>query len=189
MTAPPVPRVRPGTRREIGPAAAAFAALAGRVAGTGPPAIFTTLARHRRLFWRWLWFAAALMPRGRLPRVDTELVILRVAHLCDCPYEADHHRRLGRRAGLTDADLARVAEGPEGAGWSERQTALLRAVDELQAGQRVGDEAWTALSSHLPVEDRIELCLLVGHYVMIAGTLNSLGIAADPPRRGGAPRR
>ena len=36
-----------------------FARLAGRAAGTSPPAVFLTLGRHRRLFWGWLHFAGA----------------------------------------------------------------------------------------------------------------------------------
>ena len=49
-----------------------------RAATGGRPA--NTLGHHQRLFRRWLRFACALMPGGRLPRVDTELLILRVAH-------------------------------------------------------------------------------------------------------------
>ena len=40
------------------------------------------------------------MPGGRLPRVDTELVILRVAAVRGSDYEFGHHSVLGRRAGL-----------------------------------------------------------------------------------------
>ena len=64
-----------------------------------PPNLFSTLARHRRLFRAWLRFAGALMPRGSLPRADTELVILRVAHNSRCEYEWRHHERLGPRPG------------------------------------------------------------------------------------------
>ena len=73
------PRVAPGRRAEIGAANALITSVIGRAAGTNrPPHLFTTLARHRRLFRRWLRFAGALMPGGKLPRRDTELVILRV---------------------------------------------------------------------------------------------------------------
>jgi len=75
------PRIAPGTRREIGPVIWGFARIAGLTARTGPMNLFTTLGRHRGLFWGWLMFAGRLMPGGRLPRRDTELVILRVAHL------------------------------------------------------------------------------------------------------------
>src|SRR5262245_29939335 len=76
---PAEPRIAPGRRSDIGALNWTVAAIAGRVAGTGPMNIFTTLGRHRWLFRRWLVFAGALMPGGKLPRVDTELVILRVA--------------------------------------------------------------------------------------------------------------
>ena len=55
--------------------------------GTEPPGVFLTLGRHRRLFWGWLLFAGSLMPGGRLPRRETELVILRVATLAGNDYE------------------------------------------------------------------------------------------------------
>ncbi len=93
------PRVAPGNVREAGLLVSGFARLAGRVTGTEPPAVFLTLGRHRRLFWGWLLFAGSLMPGGRLPRRETELVILRVATLSGNDYELTQHRRLGRRAG------------------------------------------------------------------------------------------
>src|SRR2546430_2520014 len=56
------------------PLATVVAALAGRVTRTEPQRVFTTLARNRRLFRRWLPFAGGLL-RGDLPRADTELLI------------------------------------------------------------------------------------------------------------------
>ncbi len=176
------PRVPPGTARQIGPLGTLVARAAGRRMGTAPPNVFTTLARNRRLFWRWLLFAGGLMPGGRLPRADTELVILRVSHRCDSDYEWDHHERLGRRAGLSADDIARVREGPGAEGWTERQATLLRATDELVTDRRIRDETWSALERELTVNQRIELCMLAGHYAMLAGTLNSLGVERDEAR-------
>src|SRR3954447_14393210 len=123
------PRIPPGTAREIGRVNFAIARGIGLVTGGTPPHVFTTLARHRRLFRRWLRFAGALMPGGKLPRADTELVILRVAHNCDCEYEWRHHERLGKRAGLSADDIARVRDGAGAAGWTPRQELLLRTAD------------------------------------------------------------
>lgn len=51
--------------------------------------------------------------RGKLPTIDTELVILRVGHLRACEYELQHHRRMARKAGL-DADAqAAIFAWPE----------------------------------------------------------------------------
>jgi AhpD family alkylhydroperoxidase len=153
-----------------------------------PLNLFSTLARHRRLFRRWLRFAAALMPGGRLPRQDTELLILRVAHNTGCDYEYSHHEHLARQAGLTEQEIARVPDGPLAPGWSPRRAALLSAADELHADRRIGDELWGRLRAQLDEPQLIELCMLVGHYEMLAMTLNSLQVQPDlttdhrPPR-------
>ena len=156
-----------------------IAAAAGRVTGSGPPHIFTTLARHRRLFLPWLWFAGALMPRGRLPRRDTELVILRVAHNCHCEYEWRHHERIAQTVGLGPDDVARVREGPGAQGFSERDAVLLGAVDELHASRDVTDQLWDSLRRYWSDVELIELCMLVGHYEMLAMTLNGLRVEPD----------
>src|SRR5690606_31634818 len=85
------PRIRPGTPREIGLVNAAIARLIGVASGGKSPNVFTTLARHRGLFRRWLVFASGLMPGGKLRRAETELVILHVAREMGCEYEWDHH--------------------------------------------------------------------------------------------------
>ncbi|HKP92156.1 MAG TPA: carboxymuconolactone decarboxylase family protein [Thermoleophilaceae bacterium] len=176
------PRIAPGDRRAIGTVNTLLARAIGRAAGTGPPNLFTTLARHRGLFRRWLWFAGGLMPGGRLPRADTELVILRVAHRSDCEYEWRHHERLAARAGLDRAQVERVRDEPSAPGWTERQRLLLVAVDELHDRRELSDETWDGLAALLKPRDLIELCMLVGHYEMLAGTINSLRIEPDGPR-------
>ena len=173
------PRISPGTRSQIGWVNAGIVRLAGLATRGRPPHLFTTLARHRGLFRRWLWFAAALMPGGKLPREDSELVILRVAHNSDCQYEWQHHERLGRKAGLTAEEVTRVRDGAAAPGWSARQTLLLAAADELHTGSAIGDDLWSRLRAAMSEVELIELCMLVGHYEMLAKTLNSLRVEPD----------
>ena len=111
------PRVAPGSRRDVGLVGWAISWVSGRVSGTGPPNLFLTLGRHRSLLRAWLHFGGRLMPGGRLPRRDTELVILRVAHLRSCEYEQEHHRHLAGRSGLTAADVERVVRRLYEQGW------------------------------------------------------------------------
>jgi AhpD family alkylhydroperoxidase len=181
------PRIAPGGRRELGLVNTGIARLAGIATRGRPPHIFTTLGRHRGLFRRWLWFAGALMPGGKLPRDETELLILRVAHNTGCEYEWSHHERMGRRAGLGDEEIARVRQGPGAPGWSDRRALLLRAADELHGEGRIGDELWGRLSGMLDEVRLIELCMLVGHYEMLAMTLNSLEVESDFPAGAGQP--
>jgi alkylhydroperoxidase family enzyme len=173
------PRIAPGGRSDVGWINWIIALVSGRVAGTGPPNLFLTLARHRGLFRGWLRFAGKLMPGGKLPRRESELVILRVAHLCESDYEFAHHVRLGRRAGLRDVDIEGVTrELAEGA-WMPREAAVLAAVDQLHTDRDLDDETWTALEAHLDDRERIELLMLVGHYEMLATFLRTLRVAED----------
>ncbi len=183
------PRIAPGDRSQTGLVNHFLARVLGMATGGGPPNIFTTLGRHPRLFRRWLRFAGALMPGGLLPRVDSELVILRVAHNCGSEYEWRHHERLGAVAGLGADEIARVREGPQAAGWTPRRQLLLRAADELHAPARtISEELWDALAAELGERELIELCMLIGHYEMLAMTLNALRVQPDrassrpPPR-------
>lgn len=177
------PRIEPGGFRETGPVIWAFARLAGATIGTKPPHVFTTLGRHRGLFWGWLHFAGRLMPGGTLPRHESEMVILRVAHLRGCAYEFEHHRKLGKRAGLRgdqiDALVADLADGP----WSARELTLLRTTDALIANKDLDDAQWERLSGELPPKAALELVMLVGHYDMLATTLITLRVQPDKPSR------
>jgi AhpD family alkylhydroperoxidase len=175
-------RIAPGGRSEVGLPAWIVSRVAGRVVGTAPPNLFLTLGRHRRLFRGWLRFAGRLMPGGVLPRRETELAILRVAHLTSCRYEFDHHVRLGRRAGLGQADFDRVVEGPEAAGWSARERVLLGTVDRMHADGDLDDPSWEALREHLDEREAIELVMLAGHYEMLATVIATLRIQPDRVR-------
>jgi AhpD family alkylhydroperoxidase len=177
-------RIPPGTARDIGRLNFTIARVLGMATGGSPPNVFTTLARHRGLFRKWLRFAGALMPGGKLPRVDTELVILRVAHNCGCEYEWRHHERLGQSAGLSAEEVRRVREGPGAGGWSPRRELLLRAADDLHADRTISDALWEQLRAELSDTELIELCMLVGHYEMLAMTLNALRVQPDPEPAG-----
>jgi alkylhydroperoxidase family enzyme len=176
-------RIAPGDRRQLGLLNAGIARAAGLATRGKPPRIFTTLGRHRGLFRRWLWFAGALMPGGKLARQDTELVILRVAHNTGSEYEWSQHERIGARAGLSEEEISRARIGPDAPGWPERQQLLLRAADEMHERRRIEDELWARLASHLDEVRLIELCMLIGHYEMLAMTLNTLEVEPDFPAR------
>jgi alkylhydroperoxidase family enzyme len=181
-TSEPAPRIAPGGVHELGLPIWAFTRLAGRVTRTGPPRIFTTLGRNHRLFWGWLHFAGRLMPGGRLPRIDTELVILRVAAARGSDYEFDHHTLLGRRAGLSSADIDRVRLGAEAAGWNDRQSLLLRVTESLLEQRDLDDSLWAELRAAEDESRCIELLLLVGHYDMLATTLHTLRVQPEEHR-------
>lgn len=181
MSAGSTPRITPGSPPQIRRFDALLTTVLGMAVGTGPPHLFTTLARHRRLFRPWLRFAGALMPGGMLPRADTELLILRVSHNTGCEYERSHHERIAPATGLTAEQIAATREGAEAPVFSSRQSLLLRAADELHADRAISAGVWEGLRPLLSDAELIEVCMLVGHYEMLAMTLNSLAVEPDRP--------
>lgn len=172
------PRVGAGGLRELGPINWLLSRGISRSVGADDAHLFSTLGRQRGLFRGWLHFSAKLL-FGTLSRHETELVILRVAHLRQCHYELDHHRRIGKRAGVDDALQARVFAGPEADGWTDRHRALLEVVDALVQTKDVDDEAWRRLASFYGEDQLLEIVLLVGQYDMLATTIGALRIARD----------
>jgi 4-carboxymuconolactone decarboxylase len=178
---PSRPRVAPLTEPEWNEEQAAMLGAAGPSGGRlGDLNIFTTLARNPTLFDAWQRFGLRLLVRGTLPAADRELVILRTAYLCRSPYEWGHHVEIGAAAGLDAEVVARVAAGPGAAGWSDREAALLRAVDECHADSRIGDDTWARLATLFDEPMLIELVMLIGQYHLVAFALNSLGVQPEP---------
>ncbi|WP_433563538.1 carboxymuconolactone decarboxylase family protein [Nocardia sp. CA-151230] len=173
------PRIAPGRLRELGPVNWVVWQALSRAAGTEDAHLFSTLGRTGGLFRGWLHFSGRLMPGGKLPRYESELVILRVAHLRRCEYETDHHIRLGRRAGVTAEILDRLREGPAAAGWSAKERALLTAVDQLVTTRDLDDATWQSLAGHYDERRLIEIVLLTNQYEGLASTITALRIQTD----------
>jgi alkylhydroperoxidase family enzyme len=148
--------------------------------------IFTTLVRHPGLFRRWLPFGGKLLA-GKLPARDRELLILRTAWRCQSEYEWGQHVSIAKSAGVTADEIERVREGAGASGWSTLDATLLRAVDELHDDACLSDDTWAALAGHYDERQMIELPMLIGHYHMVAFTLNSLGVQLEPGVTGFAP--
>jgi alkylhydroperoxidase family enzyme len=173
-------RLGPAPARSLGLLARLAVAVAARATGGEPPRVLTTLARHRRLFRWWLPFAGTLLLRSELPRADVELVVLRTACNCRSRYEWAQHVALAERAGLPGPVVAAVPSWADHDRFTARQRLLLLATDELHARQAITDPTWARLTAELREPELIELCMLVGHYEMLAMTLNSLGVEAEP---------
>ncbi|EFQ83406.1 alkylhydroperoxidase AhpD family core domain protein [Aeromicrobium marinum DSM 15272] len=178
----PTPRITPGTRRDLGLVNHVISIVAGRAIGGHRPNVFTTLGRQRRLFRAWLFYSAHLMPGGRLARTETELVILRVAATRGCEYESNHHRRIGRRVGLTAEQIAH-ADDPTWSGWDDRQRSLLVAAGHLVTDRGLDDATWADLRRHLDEAEAIEFLMLCGQYDSLATTLLTLRVQPEPSPR------
>lgn len=142
--------------------------------------IFGTLAHHPKLMKRWWVFGAHVLQKSSLPPRERELVILRVGWLCQSGYEWGQHRVIGRKAGITDAEIERIKQGPDAAAWSPADRALLRAVDELHEDSFITDDTWKALAERYNTQQLLDLVFAVGEYHLVSMVLNATGVQLDP---------
>lgn len=140
--------------------------------------IFTTMVRHPRLYKRWVPYGTAML-HSRLPARDRELLILRTAHRCACSYEWVEHARFVVEVGIAAPELELLQAGPEATGWSQSDQDLIRAVDEFVDEQVLSDSTWLALSGRYTQSLMIELLMVIGHYLALGMTLNSLGVPLE----------
>ncbi|WP_246312065.1 carboxymuconolactone decarboxylase family protein [Pseudaquabacterium terrae] len=124
-----------------------------------------------------------------LPPREREIVMLRMGWLCQSEYEWAQHARIAKSdAGLSDADLHRIAQGPDVAGWRDTERALLRMVDELRCDAMVSDATWRALRARYANPQMLALILTAGQYQFVSMALNSLGVQLDPGLQDRLPR-
>ncbi|MCP4752565.1 MAG: carboxymuconolactone decarboxylase family protein [Proteobacteria bacterium] len=141
--------------------------------------VFTTMARHEKLFERWGSFGAYVLREQTLPARDREILILRIGWLCRAKYEFGQHTVIGKMVGLTDDEILRITEGPDAPGWSAFDAALVRAADELYNDAIISDETWKALSEKYSEDQLIDVVFTVGQYNLVSWALNSFGVQLD----------
>lgn len=141
--------------------------------------VLRTVANHPPLLGPWLEFGAHLLISSTLEPRLRELVVLRTGWQCRSPYEWGQHVVIGRMVGVLDADLQRVAQGPEAAGWTAAEAAALRATDELIERHTLGNVNWAALTAHFSTQQILDLIFLVGQYQLVASALNALRVERD----------
>ena len=86
---------------------------------------------------------------------------------------------IGRCAGLTDDEIARIKLGADAPGWSEADAALLRATDDLHREQFITEPAWAELARHFGERQRMDVVFTAGQYTQVSMLLNSFGVQLD----------
>jgi 4-carboxymuconolactone decarboxylase len=141
--------------------------------------VFGVFVRNTRMFKRHQVYADYIMRRSALPPRERELVILRIGYLNRSEYEFAHHARMGLEAGLTEAEVRRVAVDPASPEWSPFDRALIEAVDAIKYDMQLSDDLYARLSERYSVNQMIDLVMTVGNYNMVSTALNIFGVELE----------
>jgi alkylhydroperoxidase family enzyme len=172
------PRIAPVEPHEFTPELRARLDASG--SGRRIANVFRTFVRNppadalRNAVGRHIRDGTTLSPRHR------ELLLMRIGVLCRSEYEWAAHMRVGKSVGLTDADVERIARGPDAPGGDELETALLRATDELYRDDRIADATWGELAARLDERQLLDVLIAVGGYRTASMAINSAGVQLDP---------
>ncbi|WJR33187.1 carboxymuconolactone decarboxylase family protein [Mycobacteroides immunogenum] len=172
-------RIPSGGLRELGPINWVIAKGMARAVNAPEMHLATTLGQTGPGFWPWLAYSGAILRGTKLSTRDTEVVILRVAHVRECEYELQHHTRIAKSAGIEPAHQERIFAGANAEGLSDKERALITGVDEILTTRTLSDEAWEGLSKFLDRRQLIGFCLLTTQYDGLAATMSSLRIPLD----------
>ena len=138
--------------------------------------VWSTCANAPSLCNAWLEFTDYLLRESSLPIRDRELLILRIGYLNQGAYEWAAHRGLALSVGINEEELKEITIGSSADSWSEWDSALLKAAEELHEAALVSEETWATLSRQYDKRQMMEVVFTVGQYNLVAMYLNSLGV-------------
>jgi AhpD family alkylhydroperoxidase len=143
------------------------------------PGILGLFGHHPSLTADWLAFTGGLIENPVLDPADRELLTLRVGWRTQCRYAWAQHIGMAEKSGLTPLQIAAVASAADAGVWSERQSDMLEATDQMVGNYRVDDATWQRLARHFDEQQLLELLFVVGSYLCLAVVLNCAWMEPD----------
>jgi AhpD family alkylhydroperoxidase len=123
--------------------------------------------------------AMTLRHKGTLPRSLVELVILRAAQVVDCDYVWQRHLSLARAGGVTDQQIAEVAQWADSKAFTPAQKTALGFAEKVARGGPVDDGTFAAMRREFPPREIVELTMQIGFYVSTAMFIKTFAIPDD----------
>lgn len=141
--------------------------------------VLRTLAHHPRLATSFLKFNGRMLLQAKLSPRLREIAILRVAHLCNSPYEWAQHVATALPLGLNAGHIEAIRTGADDPVWSPLEAQVIRATDQLKAVGQIDDATWDALSAELSRQDLLELLFFIGTYTLLSWVFNAIGLEVE----------
>ena len=133
-----------------------------------------TFAHHPDLTKAFFSFNGHILYGTTLSLRQRGLLVLRLAAVRQSPYLWAQHLVHTEEAGISDADVSRIAFGPDAPLLDPLESGMLRAVDELVLDGAISSGTWALLAQDLTSQQILDLIFTVGCYDMIVWVCGSL---------------
>ena len=156
---------------------------ADTTAGTGEEIanIFLAMGNNPNILRGYLRLANPLWAHCGLDARTRELVILRAAYVQNSAYEWHQHVRIGRSAGVTDAEINAIRSWQEAGIFTPSEKALLAYTDAMARADHPGDAGFEALAKHFDAAAIVGITVLIAFYFATAKFLAALEVATEEP--------
>ncbi|MFZ3035198.1 MAG: carboxymuconolactone decarboxylase family protein [Parvibaculum sp.] len=141
--------------------------------------IFRMLAGSGPSFVPFMALINAYLNEGILNEELRELVILRVGHLCNSPYELHQHIRVSRALGLSEARIAATRGELPSSEFSPAENTALALADDLTANVKGKPALVEEARKHLGNSGTQELIIIIGVYLLVCRFLETLEIEIE----------
>jgi 4-carboxymuconolactone decarboxylase len=143
--------------------------------------VFRVIANAPNVFGGWTHMVDELFASTTFSARMRELIILRVAHLQDSPYELGQHVVLARSAGMTEQQINAIRDAGDldAAGFSPTEQAALDVVTELCTTHHLSDDSFAAAQGIFGDEAVTELLMIISCYYGLALVLNAVDVEVD----------
>jgi 4-carboxymuconolactone decarboxylase len=115
----------------------------------------------------------------KLTAREQELIILRVGCLYQCDYVWGHHVPPALESGLSRVEIEQIKQESDLSEWSDRESVLLIATDELVDLKNISEDTWSKLLHHLDSHQAVDLIMLVTQYIFFALVNNSFRVELE----------
>ena len=144
--------------------------------------IFNMMAHAQSCVKPVMKLGGTLLGKLELDAKLRELCLLHAVKLEGGEYEWVQHVPIARDLGCTDAQIAALDKGDDGAAcFNAREKAALRFTREVVVDVRASETALGEARKHLSNREIVELILMAGFYTTLARLTETLGVETEAP--------
>jgi len=147
-----------------------------------PANIFNMMAHAETCVKPMMKLGGTLLGKLELAPKLRELCLLHAVKIVGGEYEWVQHVSIARDLGCSDAQIAALGKGDDGAAcFDAREKSALRFTREVVVDVRASDAALVDVRKHLSEREIVELILMAGFYTTLARLTETLGVETEAP--------